>query len=554
MTLTEIQHDLLDSALNIGPRANPNQLLETLIVTRGAKEVEESRVWDESISQGLLEQSEGMWKTTKAIDPKLLSEVEASLVNKAVSRDMMKEKVNELIGSDEVVLGRSIDLVGQVVSWEDRDAITFADGAWNGNVGRLCDTLVKERIMFRFSTSSKRRSYRSYVVRRWPFRFLTDFRDIVWNKVDYRGLDETHWMIIFLALAGPSSTISHDLLLRNIRLTPGELREEVSFLRAKRFLDESPGVVSIPFSMRVLLGQLIKQEFYPKYKARVISFGKKRMQKSTNAIWQFATVKRTLDLPGGSVINEPVARKRYSKSEIGEISGYLDEMSTTGLILNKGGDIEIFSEPVEELDRWLRSSINQSLTIIPENDRFYAAAFFKDLFSKCEEYVKIQDPYIGETTFDLLQYVPPGMRLTIATGLALGDGEDYAAVISDIERFRLERKGSFNINFIGNKKNLTPIFHERFIITRNRCWQVGNSLLNMGGAKETTVTEHSISYKDEIVEPAFDRWLTIKLRELEEKDRTRVEFVRWVEDYGKPHSNPSGTQVQVEDPGPAGDL
>ena len=50
---------------------------------------------------------------------------------------------------------------------------------------------------------------------------------------------------------------------------------------------------------------------------------------------------------------------------------------------------------------------------------FLASNILREIFSKCEEYVKIQDPYIDEETFHVMQYVPPENRIELLTGIKI---------------------------------------------------------------------------------------------------------------------------------------
>lgn len=534
MTLSEIKQDLLDVLLNIEPQLGPNAYLETLNTLYGAKQVEDSQVWEETTGEGLVVKADIGWVISAKDVPALMSELESTLANRGVTRDKAMKNMDDVFSADASNFGLCLDVSQKVFSGATSDTVVFADGEWNGNLGSFCEDLIKQKMMFRYSSASKKHTYRVYVLRRWPYRFLPLLRDSISSKIDISTLDELHWKLILVALVSNNSSITHELLSANAGITSGELRERISHLRGKRLVNEESGRMIVPPGLKDALSRIAKQRFYPNFKNEVVSSERKRMQRSTSALWAFATVKRVSDLPGGEVVTDPFPCKRFRKTELGELEKYLNEMQATGLVIDIGDSIVILSELVQEVERWLRSSINQSLTIIPMNDRFYAAAFFRDLFTRCEEYVKVQDPYVGETTFSLLDYIPAGVKLILATGLTLGDGEDNAAVISDIERFRSERRGNFTMNFIGDKHTLAPAFHERFIISKTKCWQIGNSLLNVGGPKETTVTEHSISYKEELVEPAFDRWLTMKLDELDSRNKIRLDYGKWKEEYGKP--------------------
>jgi hypothetical protein len=60
-------------------------------------------------------------------------------------------------------------------------------------------------------------------------------------------------------------------------------------------------------------------------------------------------------------------------------------------------------------------------------------------------------------------------------------------------------------------------------------WQVGTSLKDVGKGKETTISEISKINKDEIVEPAFDRWWNAKKSELQSKNKEKIDYQEWKE-------------------------
>jgi hypothetical protein len=89
----------------------------------------------------------------------------------------------------------------------------------------------------------------------------------------------------------------------------------------------------------------------------------------------------------------------------------------------------------------------------------------------------------------------------------------------------------FAIFFLGGADGAPP-FHDRFIISKNKCWQVGTSLKQIGRGKDTVINEIPKRDKDEIIEPAFERWWNAKLKELKRKNLVKLDFQRW-EEYHK---------------------
>jgi len=198
-----------------------------------------------------------------------------------------------------------------------------------------------------------------------------------------------------------------------------------------------------------------------------------------------------------------------------------------------GSDVVLLGDIIRDVENWLKSSIKQSLIFIPARDYYLARSVFRDIFSKCQMYVKIQDPYLGEETFDLLEYIPIELQIMILTGLKLGEGEDVNRIFERIEQMRTQRRGKFHIWFIGDKTTGDAPFHDRFIISKTRGWQIGTSLKQVGKGKETTISELSKYEKEETIEPAFDRWWNAKASELELKNIRKMDYQEWKENIIK---------------------
>lgn len=201
-------------------------------------------------------------------------------------------------------------------------------------------------------------------------------------------------------------------------------------------------------------------------------------------------------------------------------------MRELNLIMDFTDRVVILADTVKDIENWLKSSIKESIIFIPARDLFMARGILRDIFSKCEEYVKIQDPYIGEETFDILEYIPENMKISLLTGIETGRDEEPDRIHKRIERLKIQHKGNVQAFFIGDSSK-SPPFHDRFIISKNKCWQIGTSLKQIGKAKDSTITEISKLEKDEMIEPAFDHWWEIRKKKLEEKGLAKLDHNSW---------------------------
>ena len=118
------------------------------------------------------------------------------------------------------------------------------------------------------------------------------------------------------------------------------------------------------------------------------------------------------------------------------------------------------------------------------------------------------------------------LKIKLLTGTRIGGGEEPDRIYQYIKRLKAEREAKVQVFFIGDPSG-TPPFHDRFIISKNRCWQIGTSLKQIGKGKDTTVSEISKLEKDEMIEPAFDRWWSAKKKDLEEKNLIKEDHKDW---------------------------
>lgn len=369
-------------------------------------------------------------------------------------------------------------------------------------------------------------------MRIWPFDAEEIIRNIIVKHLNIEGLTDEEWSIISLLLLSQDLSLEYQVIKNNVNLTDPELREFITNLKERGLVTED-GKVALHQGLKEPLTQYFKATFYQKFKSKIISQLKQRIGSSLSVLWIFMTAKVIYDLPYGEIKGEPILLKTISKTRIKEFENQLANIKDIGILYDLGSDVILLGDIMRDVENWLKSSIKQSLIFIPARDYYLARSVFQDIFSKCQEYVKIQDPYLGEETFDLLEYIPVELQIMILTGLKLGEGEDLSRICQRIERMRTQRRGKFQILFIGDKTTGDAPFHDRFIISKTHGWQVGTSLKQVGKGKETTISELSKDEKDETIEPAFDRWWNAKASELELRNIKKVDYQEWKENIIK---------------------
>jgi hypothetical protein len=60
-------------------------------------------------------------------------------------------------------------------------------------------------------------------------------------------------------------------------------------------------------------------------------------------------------------------------------------------------------------------------------------------------------------------------------------------ILQRIGQFKGERRGNFQILFIGDRNTGDAPFHDRYILSKDSGWQVGTSLKNVGKGNETNI-------------------------------------------------------------------
>jgi len=528
----------LDAILNMrdvySPIYSPVYLLDNnnIEILTGKSGADKREVWDKMIKDGIVLQKDDKWFIAQNYIEKIKETIQEYLSENQVTADRVIDLIEEEIQRTPGKISIFVKLLGRTYKSGDKKSIIFADGEWNNDLGKLCDELVKKRLAFRYSDSSSRHSYRTFYLRIWPFDVEEIIRNIVFKHLNIEGLTDEEWSIISLLLISQES-LEYQVIKNNINLTDPELREIITNLRERGLITEGYGSVALLEVVKEPLNQYFKSIFYQKLKSKIISQLKQRIGSSLSVLWLFITAKMIYDLPYGVIIDELILSKKISKKQIEEFKNQLVNIKDIGILYDLGNDVVLLGDIIRDVENWLKSSIKQSLIFIPARDYYLARSVFRDIFSKCQMYVKIQDPYLGEETFDLLEYIPIELQIMILTGLKLGEGEDVNRIFERIEQMRTQRRGKFHIWFIGDKTTGDAPFHDRFIISKTRGWQIGTSLKQVGKGKETTISELSKYEKEETIEPAFDRWWNAKASELELKNIRKMDYQEWKENIIK---------------------
>lgn len=517
---------ILDYMLNVPSVFDYDELVSFVNTLTLTTNEEIKSEWDSLCSNGIIVQKD----YHQLINTTHLGEIRNSLAQvlslQNVNADVIGKHIDSEISNSPERQREYVALLGKLETKENTKYVAFSDYEWRNDPGPLCDDLVKLRIMFLGTSASRKHSYRFYYLRKWSFDSYEMLNNTILRHLRIDRLSDSEWRLLFHLLFSRDISLPYDTLKSTLDMTEAELRECISILKEKGQLVEKYGTISLVKGGYLPVLQYFGENIYPRFKNETVSKIKRRVTEGLSNLYPFMFAKRLNELHIGDTRYDIIRLKIIKKSELGQFE-QISDLLRLGLALDLGEDILLLVDVINEIENWIKGSLNTSLILIPAEDSFLARSALKDIFSRCETYVKIQDPYIGEDTFRILSsYVPKDLEIRILTGQEIGQGETFEEICRYIDRIKSESKGKFQIVFIGSKGKEAP-FHDRFIISKNKCWNIGTSLKQLGKGKDSTIIEVALTEKDEKIEPAFDWNWSAKKEELEKKGLIRLSFGDW---------------------------
>ena len=387
---------ILDAMLNIGDVYSPDYLLENVEILTGKSSSDALEVWNKMIRESIVFQKDYKWLIAQNHIEKIKEVIQTYLSEYAITADKVTDMIEEEIQKKPEKISIFVKLLGRVYKNYNKKYITFTDGGWSSDLGDLCEEFVKKRIAFRSTSSSRRHVYRDFYLRIWPFDVEEIIRNIIFKYLNIEGLTDEEWNIIFLLLLRRETSLEYQVIKNNINLTEPELRELITNLKERGLITEEYGKINLLQGLGGPLTQYFKENFYQKFKSKIISQLKQRVGHSLSVLWIFMTAKIIYDLPYGGIKVEPILLKTINKTDIKEYENLLTNIKDIGVLYDLGSEVVLLGDMLRDVENWLKSSIKQSLILIPARDYYLARSVFQDIFSRCKEYVKIQDPYLGE--------------------------------------------------------------------------------------------------------------------------------------------------------------
>jgi len=206
----------------------------------------------------------------------------------------------------------------------------------------------------------------------------------------------------------------------------------------------------------------------------------------------------------------------------------LENATKLGLIFLTKKEMIVAHEVILELEEALRSALSEETVYrVPANEIFTAITVWKKVFAQCKEYIKIQDEYVNEETLEVLQsYVPSDVKLTILSSIKGARSLDVEEMKRRVEAMKNSGR-KVQLFFIGYEQNGEAPFHERYIISKDVCYLISNSIKQIGKSKSASIALVSNEKKEGTVEPAFNYWMSPE-NELRKLSIERLNFNEWL--------------------------
>ncbi len=524
-TISNLSLRVLDFFLNVASTYDPERIIDTMSSILGEPRNLLFKSFDELTQLGDLVKSDSTWKVNPKTWDALATNVHHFLNSQNITPANATLSIEKQT-DDTSSLAVGVDLAGRVSEPSDQKIVSFTDHEWVRQPGPFCDELARLSLMFRIDWESKKHSYREYYFRKWPFEVYEVLRDVLLKRLNVSGLSNVEWNVVSLLFLGKGIGLTHEVLRRNTELSHQELREIISVLKDRGLVDEEYERVFLRRGLQEALVSYYDGTVYPARKIAIIAELKQKLGKSLSALETFLVAKKIYDLPLGQ--NRPfgsVIMKVVRRTELKEHELQLESLLKMQLVIDLDDEILIQADVLKDLGKWVRGSLQQSVTFIPAKDMWLARNVLQGIFSQCQEYVKVQDPYVGEETFFLLEYIPREIQIMLLTSQMVGAGEDPQRIVHQIQRFKQDRR-DFQVQFIGDKVGEAP-FHYRYIMTKDKCWHIDTSLKQIGKGKDTLISEHSKEEKEELFEPAFDLYWRARENQLRERGLSRLPFETW---------------------------
>jgi hypothetical protein len=410
--------------------------------------------------------------------------------------------------------------------------ITFSDYYSDMQVLSFCERLTQMGFTLKQLWASRKHSYQEFYFRRIPLDTCKVLEDFVVEKVNIKGLDlDTDWRILTMILFSDTPLTLEDLKLNLPMLTSDDINDILFKLETRGVISRENGQIKIAKATRDIVKSYFFLNQYQAFKSKISEQLRKRVGERPSNLYLLGLVKRILSLMPQRKDGEPFsAIKKVLLKDINEKD--LSEASKLGLILLSRDQIVIAHEALFEIESIIKAALSEeTFMTIPPNELHTAVIAWRKIFGTSEEYVKVQDEFVNEETLEIIHsYTPPGIEITVLTSTEGARDLDLDEMKRHIETIKNSGK-KIELHFIGYEANRKAPFHERYIITKDMCYSLSNSIKQVGKSKSTSITVIPKHKREGEVEPSFEYWAHTPLDKLKKKGITRMNFEEWLKTF-----------------------
>jgi hypothetical protein len=414
-------------------------------------------------------------------------------------------------------------------TFDDKPRIGFSDYYMDSQSHQFCQRLTEIGMVFKNTWSSSKHYYEDYYLRKVPFSVEKVLEDFVVSKVNLEGLDlQTDWRALAVLLFSGTPPMIEDLKVNFPSLTLDEINEIIFRLEKRGILSREGTELKILKATKDIIKNYFILNRYQSFKTLIIQELRNRISERTSNLYLLGLIKRILTSVGFQKTSEPFfSIKRTLIRNVSDDD--IKEVAKLGLVFPTTQEVIVASEVLLELEEALKSALSEETVYrVPAGEIFTAIAVWKEIFGNCEDYIKIEDEYVNEETLEIIQsYSPVGVELTVLSSIKGARDLDIEEMERRIKAIRNSGR-KIELFFIGYEHNEEALFHERYIISKNVCYLLSNSMKQIGRSKSASVALISKEKKTGIIEPAFDYWIGSQKEKLKEIGVIRMTLEEWL--------------------------
>lgn len=435
-----------------------------------------------------------------------------------------------LAGEAEKNLAQVIKMLelSHLTETDGKPRIIFSDYYSDFQVSTFCERLTRMGFVFKQMWSSRKHTYQEFYFRRTPLGTVKVLEDIIVTKVDLKGLDlDTDWRILTMVLFTETPLTIEDVKLNLPVLTSDDVNEIFFKLETRGIISRENGQIKISKATRDIVKSYFLLNQYQAFKSKIAEQLRRRIGKRPSNLYLLGVVKRILLSKPSLKYGEPFSS--IEKALLKDVNeNDLREASKLGLVLLSRDQLIVAHEVLFEIESIIETALSEeTFMTIPPDELHTAVMAWRRIFGMDEECIKVQDEFVSDETLEIIQsYTLPRVEITVLTSTEGARDLDLDEMRRLLEAIKSSGK-KIELHFVGYELNRKAPFHERYVITKNLCYSLSNSIKQVGKSKSTSITIIPKHKREGEVEPSFEYWTRTPLDKLKKKGIVRMNFEDW---------------------------